>query len=425
MEACVAILCTGNEILDGRVEDSNSRLLSSTFDELGVHTAHILACRDDITSIRESIAFLLARAPILIISGGLGPTSDDLTREAVSEFLGKPLYLDQGALENLKALYQRRKRIFDISNTKQAQFPEGSKILENPVGTAAGFHCQAGGKHILVVPGVPHELKRMTADHLLPFLQKFFSRTQIPQTAHLHIFGRPESKVGELVERGGVPPGISISYRAHYPEIIVKFSADRNNSALAPFVEQVRQRIGADFIFSELSGHTFDRALHELLIAKQKTVAVAESCTGGMLGALLAANGGASAYFQGGAITYSNDAKSLLLNVPPQLIANRGAVSHEVACSMAENARRVFSSDVAVSITGIAGPGGGSAEKPVGTFFIGFSSAQGTQAFHCFASASRTMIRTFASYTALDIVRRHLLGYDLRPTDIIGNPQSP
>ena len=424
MEATVAILCTGNEILDGRVEDSNSRHLVAELESLGIKAAHILACRDDIRSIRESISFLLSRAAILIISGGLGPTSDDLTREGVAEYLGQPLYLDKQALADLQELYQRRKRIFDTSNTKQAQFPQGSRILKNPVGTAAGFHCSAGDKHILVVPGVPHELKRMFADHLAPFLRAHFSAAEAAPARYFHIFGRPESKVGELVEAVPAPKGINISYRAHYPEIIVKLTSDIEVAELETFAAQAKQRIGSDFIFSEQPQQSFDQALHDLLIAKKTSVAVAESCTGGMLGSLLTANAGASNYFLGGVVTYSNEAKSKLLQVPADLIESKGAVSVEVAKAMAENVRELFQCDIAVSITGIAGPDGGSAEKPVGTFFVGFAAARGAQAFHCFASASRAMVRTFASYTALDIVRRHLLGYDLRPTDIIGAPQT-
>lgn len=423
MKAALSILCTGNEIIDGRVEDTNSRFLISAMADLGVQVASVMACRDDIQSIRDSIAFLLSHSDVLFISGGLGPTSDDLTREAVAAYVGKPLYLDDEALDNLKELYQRRKRTFDVSNTKQAQFPAGSRILKNPVGTAAGFHCNAGSKHILVVPGVPHELKRLCTDHLVPFATTHFRAASVAPALHFHVFGRPESKVGELVESGGVPPGLTISYRAHYPEIIVKISSAGNNAALQAFFTAAKERVGPDFIFSEQANQSFDQALHEILIAKAKTVAVAESCTGGMVGTLLTTNPGASSYFLGGVVSYSNEAKTKLLSVPAELIDSKGAVSLEVASTMADNARKVFSSDLAVSITGIAGPDGGSPEKPVGTFFVGFSSPQGVKAFHCFASASRTMVRTFAAHTALDIVRRHLLGYDLRPSDIIGAPQ--
>jgi nicotinamide-nucleotide amidase len=424
MQTPVSILCTGSEILDGRIDDSNSRFLIQALEELGVHAGQILACRDDIASIRKSIEFLLSHSRLLIISGGLGPTSDDVTREAVAEFAGHPLYLDAQALTDLKDLYQRRKRNFDSSNTKQAQFPQGSVVLKNPVGTAAGFRLDAGaGKQIFVVPGVPHELKRMFNDHIAPIIRHEFGTATAQPSRYLHVFGLPESKVGELVERNPVPPGISISYRAHYPEIIIKISSDDASAPVAEFTEHAKEAIGKDFIFSELPEQTFDQALHSLLSEKGKTIALAESCTGGLLGSLLTSNPGSSKYFLGGVIAYSNEIKSSQLHVPRDLIDSKGAVSVEVAECMAKGARDVFSSDLGVSITGIAGPEGGSTEKPVGTFFVGFASHDRTQAFHCFAAASRNMLRTFASFTALDIVRRYLLGYDLRPSGILGTLQ--
>ncbi|MBN8549182.1 MAG: competence/damage-inducible protein A [Deltaproteobacteria bacterium] len=425
MTAHVSILCTGNEILDGRIEDSNSRYLISALANIGVSVRQILACRDEISSIRDSISYLFSDCDVLIISGGLGPTSDDLTREAVAAYLGKSLYLDSDALHDLQELYRRRKRHFDGSNTKQAQFPEGSRILKNPVGTAAGFHCTSKqSKHILVVPGVPHEMKRMCTEHILPFATKHFGLQGTPRSFYLHVFGRPESKVGELVESKGVPAAVRISYRAHYPEIIVKISAEGDDALAERFTMQAKQLIGTDYVYSELELATFEHSVHTLLVERQKTVAVAESCTGGMVGGLLTSNAGASSFFLGGAITYSNESKTKLLGVPAALIEKHGAVSQEVAKQMAESARNLFSSDLAVSITGIAGPDGGSEDKPVGTFYVGFATRNSCEAFHCFASASRSMVRTFAAYTALDIIRRHVLGHELRPRDIIGVPQS-
>jgi nicotinamide-nucleotide amidase len=423
----ISILCTGDEILDGRIEDSNSRFLIGKISEFGVKVQQILASRDSIEGIEQSIRYLLLSSDLLIISGGLGPTSDDLTREAVAKFVGKPLYQDDDTLSDLKELYRQRKRVFDSSNIKQATFPEASRILKNPVGTAAGFHCvwSDSGKlerNIFVVPGVPHELKRMYADHIAPFVAQRSGLAAAPKVRYFHVFGRPEAKVGELVERDGVPPGISISYRAHYPEIIVKISSD--GAAIDSFADKSSLALGNDFIFSNLPEQTLDETVHALLIEKKKTISVAESCTGGMLGSLLTKNAGSSAYFLGGIISYSNDVKTDLLEVDPALIKVHGAVSAPVAQAMAKSIRERLKSDLAISITGIAGPDGGTPEKPIGTFFLGFSHAGGTETFHCFASASRNMIRTFASFTALDVARRHLLGYPLRPAEIIGNVQT-
>lgn len=426
MEPAVSILCTGNEILDGRISDTNSRLLISAFEELGLEVRHILSCRDSKQDIIESLRFLIGRSRLIVVSGGLGPTSDDVTREAVAEFLGCKLVLDPHVLEQLKARYRERKRTFDISNTKQVEFPDGAVVLPNPVGTAAGFRCRAQGQDIIVVPGVPHELERMFRDHIGPFAKELFGSCMVRVSKVLRIFGRSEAKVGELVEYQAVPDTICVSYRANFPEIFVKLSATAENAAaLDSFFVQAKQSIGADFIFSDSAERNLEQTVHHELTRRNISVAVAESCTGGGISSLLTNTAGSSRYFMGGVVSYSNAAKSEFLGVPPESIGTYGAVSSEVACAMATGARARFATDIGISVTGIAGPDGGSAEKPVGTFFVGLVDARTVQAFHCFMPGPREMIRAFACYTTLDILRRHIQGFELRPKDIIGSPQLP
>lgn len=425
MHKHLSILCTGTELLDGRIEDSNSRYLAATFETIGAHTQRILCCRDSIEDIQRSITFLLQDVDILFVSGGLGPTSDDVTREAIAAFLNLPLQKDDQALADLQELYRKRRRTFDNSNTKQVYFPQHARILKNPIGTAAGFHCEferdGRKKHILVGPGVPHELHRMCADHFLPFLLSKFQELRAPISKVFKVFGIPESKVGELVEASGVPAGLSISYRAHYPEVIVKLSGT-DDVETEQFAQKTIERLGRDFVFSTESTGTIESAVQALFIQHGLTLATAESCTGGGIGALLTDTPGSSSYFLGGVISYSNEVKISTLGVSSAALQEHGAVSAEIAMQMASGVRTKLGSSVGISVTGIAGPDGGSTAKPVGTFYIGLCDKTKTVAFHCFASASRLMIRKFSAYTALDILRRYALGVELRPDGIIGKP---
>jgi nicotinamide-nucleotide amidase len=328
----------------------------------------------------------------------------------------------------MKAFYAARRRTFDTANLKQVHFPEGSTVLPNPVGTAAGFRCSiiigSEERHILSIPGVPHEMRKMCDEQVLPFLRSTFGSPAPLQSRTLRVFGIPESKIGAIVEQDGVPPAISVSYRAHYPEVIVKFSTRTDRLALESFSARSEAALGSDFVFSHDPQASLARVVHELLAAKGLTVSVAESCTGGALGEALTETPGSSHTFLGGVISYSNEAKMQLLGVPESTLLAHGAVSAETACAMADGVRERFKSSLAVSITGIAGPDGGTTVKPVGTFYIGLSTPDSTRAFHCFTAASRTLVRRFAAFTALDIIRRHVQGYELRPIGIIGAPQN-
>ena len=409
----IGILVIGNEVLDGRVADTNSHRLIQRLSQAGFETAHVLSCVDEETAICGALGFLSERVGFIVCSGGLGPTSDDLTRQAAARFAGVPLVLDPHAQEQMVRLYQRRGRVLDEVNLRQAYLPQGAEVLANPVGTAPGFALAIpGGATLASLPGVPGELERMCDEALLPLLERRLGRPAAPHTAYFRVFGKPESQIGRLVEGCALPPGIQVSYRASFPEVQLRLRS--RDVELSAWAHAVRQAIGADAIFSEDPELDLPGCLHELLIARRHTLALAESCTGGLAGALLTRLPGASAYLRGGVVSYANAVKEELLEVPAQILEQEGAVSRACAAAMAEGVRRRLHSDFALSITGIAGPDGGTAEKPVGTFFVGLSTGtEPARAFHYFLPLERNRIRLFAAYAAFDLLRRVLLDLPL------------
>ncbi|MBX7144275.1 MAG: CinA family nicotinamide mononucleotide deamidase-related protein [Oligoflexia bacterium] len=405
----ISILCTGSEILDGRILDTNSRLIIESLKRLGLDVQRVMSCRDALEDIKDSISYLLQSSNCLIISGGLGPTSDDITRDALAEVAQVPLRRDPSVMENLKALYSARKRKFEESNARQADFPVGSSIVPNPRGTAAGFELHFGEKVIFCLPGIPSELEPMLRDSVLPSITHHFGLQQEQSVHTLRVFGLSEARIGELVEQDGVPKSLSVSYRASFPEIFVRIYGP-DTKAVQIFAEKARLALGVEYVVSDSEIGHFAEVVQSLLIENNKTVALAESCTGGMLASFLTHASGASQCFLGGVVSYSNSAKETLLGVPSKILEKHGAVSKETACAMASGARDKFAANLAISITGIAGPSGGSPEKPVGTFIIGVCDSNGLcDAFRCFIGLTREMNRQFAAFTALDVIRRYLL----------------
>lgn len=425
----IGILVSGSEILDGRVLDTNSHLITERLTDLGYKIRHSVSCGDTFEDLENSLNFLLTRVDGVVLSGGMGPTGDDLTRDFLAQRAGVVLVQNMQALEELRALYERRKRVFDPTNSKQTFFPEGAEIIRNPVGTAPGFMIQLqSGNHVVPVfalPGVPVELERMLIDGVIPLLSKCFGPPLgIAQRRAMKIFGLPESVIGERVASSNPPSDLIVSYRATFPEVHVVLkspSLDYPRERLNEAFEAAKARIGTEFIFAEDLRISFEQSVHTLLTDGRKTVAVAESCTGGLLGSLLTNLPGSSAYFKGGILSYSNEVKETLLHVAKAALEQHGAVSYQVACAMASGARDAVRADYAISITGIAGPDGGTEEKPVGTFFVGIADARCTTSYHCFLSGSRSRVRRYAAFTALDILRRKLLGLPIPFTSYVAD----
>lgn len=419
MNDTVSLLMVGSEILDGRTLDSNSQFLISELSAAGLTVSHVLSCGDSMEAIKQSFNFAISRSRVVILSGGLGPTSDDITREAVAECCELKLVLHGDILGQLEEHFRRRKRPFDPSNCKQALFPETATTIANPVGSASGFALRMMGPSapvlIVSLPGVPSELRAMTNKTVIPMVRRELGAGMMLERRVLRIFGLGESVVGSLVQQSQPHKDVEVCFRVQFPQVEVLFRSS-NRGALDGTVKRARLSVGPEYIFSEAADDSMDSALHALLLKRRSTtVAIAESCTAGAVGELLTRNSGSSEFFLGGALTYSNDLKSKLLQVPKKTLRDHGAVSDATAQAMAVGIRKLTGARIGLSTTGIAGPTGGSEAKPVGTFFVGISTGKETNSYRFYLNSTRRNIRLYASWMALDVLRRHLLKLPIHP----------
>ncbi len=422
MSARAGVVVTGTEVLTGRVVDRNGPWLSDRLHEIGVDLAHITICGDRPEDMEAQLRFLAAEGVDLILtSGGLGPTADDLTLEVVSRFAGRQLELDEkleGRIAAILAPLMKRWPGLDeeavrVANRKQAMVPEGATIIE-PAGTAPGMVVPGseGLPAVVVLPGPPRELRAMwpavTASE--PFREATAAAVHYERRT-LRLYGMPESEIAEtlrIAERE--VPGldrleVTTCLRRGEVEVVTRYEPGARD-AWEGLSALISERHAAT-LFSE-DGSTIDDQIADLLAGR--SIATAESCTGGLVAARLTERPGASAYVSGGAVTYSNEAKTALLGVEPELIERHGAVSAEVARAMAQGALRRFGADVAIAITGIAGPGGGSEEKPVGTVFWCALTGDGQErALTAHMPGGRTEIRDRSTTVAMHLVRRLLV----------------
>jgi nicotinamide-nucleotide amidase len=403
-----AVFCIGTELTRGELVNSNGAWLSSRLTELGFEVTEHVTVDDDVARIVAALARLAAEHDVIVATGGLGPTTDDLTTAAVAKALGKPVARDEESFEQIRRRFEKVGRTMSESNAKQADFPEGATILPNPIGTAPGFGVTLGKARAFFMPGVPREMQRMFDEEIAPKISALAPNEH--HQVRLRTFGQPESVVGDRLK--GIEeanPGILIGYRAHFPEIEVKVLARGGGTSARELCEKVAEEVRtrlADVVYGE-GEDSFPSVLARKLRHKGKTLAVAESCTGGLVGTLLTREPGASEFLLLDAVTYANSAKTKVLGVDEEIIRAHGAVSAEVAAAMAEGARRVSGADIALSITGIAGPSGGSDDKPVGTVFFATASARGTETkLRNFPSIfDRTQIQTLAAYAGMALVR--------------------
>ncbi|MCU1349491.1 MAG: competence/damage-inducible protein CinA C-terminal domain protein, partial [Acidobacteria bacterium] len=394
-----AIIAAGSEMLGTARVDTNSLKVTAALEDFGVELVRKSIVGDDLRALTGEIRFALAQSDILITSGGLGPTEDDLTREALAEALGLTLERDPAIVERLQARFAARGWTMPEVNTRQANVFPGQTTLTNERGTAPGFHLLHEGKHIWVFPGVPHELEWMIETYLKPWLEEL-SGGRSRYRRVLKISGMTESGVEEKLapfyaaHRGepltilASPSGIELHLQASGEEADAKATiAGREAELLALFGDRV-------FGFDD---DTLESALGRLLIARGETVATAESCTGGLVASRITDVAGSSAYFMGGAVCYTARLKTELAGVDPELIRLHGEVSEEVAIAMARGIRERLGTTYGIGVTGIAGPGGGSEAKPVGTVHVAVSDAYYHEHRKLFWPASRTIVKWFSS----------------------------
>ena len=406
--ACIVSI--GNEILSGQTVDTNAAHLSAELLSIGVPVVSSYTVGDEIERIVRALGFASADADVVLVTGGLGPTDDDITRQAMAKFLGAELELRSDLLEKIEKIFAGLDRPMPERNKIQAYIPAGAKALAN-IGTAPGIMAESDGKLFFAMPGVPMEAKRMFAESVLPEIERF-ADGQAVVVKKLKCFGAGESTIAELLgtmmQRGRNPLiNCTVSSGIITLHIIATAEDKEKAGQMAQKDEKLLQSTLGGLIYG-VGDEDLAQIVGEKLAQQKKTVAVAESCTGGLLSKLLTDIPGSSQYFTYGWITYSNQAKISELGVPADMIQEYGAVSEQVAESMARAARKKAGTDYSVGITGIAGPTGGTEQKPVGLVYIGVDSEYGCDTKRCFFHHDRRFIRLRAAQTALNILRLKL-----------------
>lgn len=407
----IEALTIGNELLSGDLADTNTRRFGALLRGMGLVLRRGETVPDTLAVIVEVMRQVGARADVVLVSGGLGPTEDDLTLEAAAAAAGVELVEHAETVARLREKFGSRGYALTPNNLRQARVPAGAEVFDNPVGTAPHVQCVIGRARFFFFPGVPRELERLCEDHLRPWLaakagvRAYASRTFLT-------FGRTESQTAALLEAVPRDARMHVAYRAHFPVIQVTLHVEEPDEAarvalLDGAAERVRQALG-EAVFSEDGKATLAGVVGAMLAARGQTLALAESCTGGMVAAMLTEVAGASAYLREGFVVYANEAKMARLGVTAETIAEHGAVSEATARAMAEGARRVAEVDWAIAVTGIAGPGGGTKEKPVGTVHIAVAGPDGVTHVARRFPFDRERNRVVSAYAALELLRQRL-----------------
>jgi nicotinamide-nucleotide amidase len=409
----VEIVAIGTEILLGDLVDTNSAHIARVLAAAGVDVFAKHAVGDNVHRISAMVSGVLDRADGAILTGGLGPTVDDLTREAASVVVAAPLEMHEPSLAAIAARFAALGRAMSDNNRRQAFLPRGATVLDNPNGTAPGFIAQRpDGRFIAAMPGVPSEMKPMLADSILPWLTRRYGLRGGIVTRTLHTVGLPESEVDRrIADLFSSLENPKIAVLAHVGRVDVRVMAkaasrEQSFALIEPVERELRERLG-DGVFG-VDGATLEASLLERLTRRELTLATAESITGGGVADALVSVPGASAAFRGGVVAYDNALKTSLLGVDAALIASHGAVSEQVAAAMAQGARERLDADVALSTTGIAGPSGAKPGKPVGLVCFGFADAAGVRTRSVTLPGDRTAIRRRAIAIGLDLAWRSL-----------------
>jgi nicotinamide-nucleotide amidase len=411
----ISILTIGNELMSGRVADTNSSFIAREINLQGWQVEAMMSVGDNFDSIKRRLNYLLELTDVVICTGGLGPTADDITTAAIAQAFSLPLYTDENVLNYIKEIFNRYNLRWVENNAKQAMFPQGAEIIANPVGTAAGFALQVKEKLIFVIPGVPHETQKLMPAGVIPILRRHFPEPdQYSAKQTIKLFGLGEGAVDEkLKDIDFAALGVNVGFYPVFPENhMVLFSRHKTQEEAQRNLEKAQNEVAArlqDYIFS-YGEKTLEEVIAGLLIEKKLTIAVAESCTGGLITNRLTDVSGSSDYLERGLVTYSNAAKISMLGVSAEIIEKHGAVSEETARLMAEGVRKLACTDLGLSSTGIAGHAGGSKEKPVGTVYLALADSQQTICRHYNFRWDRRRNKHVFSEVALIMLKNLLQG---------------
>ena len=413
----VELINTGSELMLGRTLNTHQQWLCRRLADLGFVVTRQVAIADGAQDIQQAVRESLSRADLILVTGGLGPTSDDVTRDLIAELLGKPLREDPAIVAELKKFFEERKRPMPARNLVQAQVPEGAIVLPNPNGTAPGlamkvspnnFRSDGNPSWLIMLPGPPRELHPMFKDAVVPLLQRELP-PQIFVCRTIRTAGIGESALAEQIEAPLQPlvsAGLELGYCARPGQVDVRLASRKPDAErIVSEAQQIVERVFAKNIFAH-DDEDIEAVIVRELTARKQTLALAESCTGGCISHRITNVPGASAVLIAGLVTYANEAKMKFVGVRPETLAAHGAVSEPIVREMAEGARRETGSTYAIAVTGIAGPGGGSPEKPVGTVFMAVSSAAGTVVKQQLNRFDRETFKDITSQQVLGMLRR-------------------
>ncbi len=412
------VVTIGDELLSGAIVDTNSSMIAQKLLGLGIPVWRMTSIGDDPGGMKELLRDAAARSPLVIVSGGLGPTEDDRTAQAVAEAFDRPLVLHEPSLQKIRDLFHRLGFEMTPNNERQAWIPDGALVIPNRMGTAPGFALEVRGSVLAFLPGVPRELEAMLDEELLPLVEKRLGREGGVGSRTLRIFGITEAKLDQMV-KGALDglPGTSLASLPRFPEnrlrVTVRAQGPEEVARLLCEAEgRLRERIGA-WVYG-VDDEELESVVQDLLRAQGKTLAVAESCTGGLIVHRLTNIPGSSDVLDRGVVAYSLRAKREVLGVPMEILQRDGPVSARAAEAMAVGARERAGTSIGLSVTGIAGPSGGTEATPVGTVFMGLSEGDRGFSQRFWFRGGRGNVKTMASNVALDWLRRYLLGEDPR-----------
>ncbi|MGE4492277.1 MAG: competence/damage-inducible protein A [Syntrophotalea sp.] len=406
----IAVLTTGDELVNGEMSDTNTARIAQLLGAWGYAVRESRAVGDDEAEIEAALHDMTARREVIIGTGGLGPTDDDLTARVAARTFGRRLVLNEEALAQIRRFFEQKNREMHPRNEKQALLPQKSVILPNRLGTAPGFYLRHGNCDLFFLPGVPREMIAMLEEQVLPRLQERSGGSTPLQERILKVFGLSEPKIEELFVQAPLAQGVQLAYGVDFPFVHVKLRASGSEAGeQLDRAELHARKLLEPFVFA-VGKETLAANVARMLTDANLTLALAESCTGGLVSQMLTDIPGASRFLERGAVTYSNSAKRDWLQVPDEILRQDGAVSRACARAMARGIRQSAGTDLGLAVTGIAGPDGGTPEKPVGTVFLALSAADQERVQGYRFSGDREQIRRISACMALEWLRRYLAG---------------
>lgn len=413
----VELLLTGNELMSGDVIDSNSAFIAQELASLGLEVTRRVTLKDDLVMLSEEILHQCKRADILIINGGLGPTVDDMTAQALAMAAQVSIAQHPDAINHLLAWCERRNYALNEPNKKQAMLPHGCDVIPNETGSAVGFTMQLHGCRVYTTPGVPSELKHMMTHEILTHIVQTFSIADTTAVSRFQVFGLGESTIQALVNDhlSDWPNYIELGYRAAMPNLEIKLTTHHQQAHddKAKWQKKLTDILGAHVIGE--GKISMAKSLIDVLYAQQKHVTFAESCTGGLMSSFVTSESGSSSVFEAGFVTYSNAMKTVMIDVSPTTLYQHGAVSEPVVKAMLAGALEKSGADVGVAVSGIAGPNGGSDEKPVGLVWIAWGDINNVHTAALYLPLGRRYFQQYVATAGLDLIKRHLLDIQQPP----------